>query len=155
MREFYTAVKEDIGEVDPSSQVRMMHDGTEIVFNKPSSGQMALMLSMRGRKGDTTAMAGNFIALFIELADEDTQHYLQSRLLDAKDTFDLDGEGGIFDLWEALAEEWSGHPTKQPSDFQPPRRATGRTSTAPTRAKASTSSRSRSTASSTSSTSGR
>lgn len=146
MKEFYTAVKDDIGVVDVESQVRMKHDDTEIVFNKPSNGQFALMLSMGGRKM-TPAMAGNFIALFIELADEDTQRYLQSRLLDARDTFDLDGEGGIFDLWEALTEEWSGRPTKQPSDFQPPRRATGRSSTAPSRAKGSTSSRSRSTGS--------
>lgn len=155
MREFYTAVKDDLGEVDESDQIRFLHDGTEVVFNKPSNGQMALMLSMGGRKTGTTEMAGNFIALFIELADKETQRYLQSRLLDRNDTFDLDGPGGIFDIWEGLTEEWSGHPTKQPSDYQPPRRATGRSSTAPSRAKGSTSSRSRSTASSTSSTSGR
>lgn len=135
MREFYTAVKDDIGVVDETTQVRMMHDDTEIVFNRPRSGQLAMMMAMGGRKMNMEA-AGGFIALFIELADKPTQRYFQTRLTDADDTFDLESEGGIFDLWEALTEEWSARPTKQPQDFQPPRRATGNTSTAPSRVRA-------------------
>lgn len=135
MREFFTVAKDDIGVVDESKQVRMMHDGTEIVFNEPSSGQLAIMLAMGGRKMSMQA-AGNFIALFIELADRETQRYLEQRLLDSEDNFGLDEPGGIFDLWEALTEEWSARPTKQPLDYQPPRRATGNSSTAPTRVRA-------------------
>lgn len=149
MREFFTAAKDQLGEVevDPDSQVTFKHDGTEVTFNKPSNGQFALMLSMGNRKMDM-AQIGNFIALLIELGDHATQRYLQGRLLDRDDKFDIESEGGIFDLWEALVEEWSARPTRQPSDYQPPRRSTGNGSTARTRAKASTSSRSRSTASS-------
>lgn len=148
MREFFTAAKEDLGEVDPSNQLTFLHDETEVTFNKPSTGQMALMLSMGNRKMTMDQM-GTFIALFIELGDGPTQRYLQSRLLDASDSFDIESEGGIMDMFEALVEDWSARPTKQPSDFQKSRRRTGPASTAPTRAKASTSSRSRSTASST------
>lgn len=153
MREFFTAVQEGPTEVDESTQTVIALDGEELVFNEPVSGQLAIMMSMGSRKLDMAA-AGDFIHLFIELADEDTQRLLRQRLLDRNDTFDLESEGGIFDLWEGLTEEWSARPTKQPRDYQPPRRATGSSSTAPTRVKASTSSASRSTASSTSSTRG-
>lgn len=153
MREFFTAVRDEDEVVDESSQVVMTLDGVELVFNEPSSGQLAMMMAMGSRKLDMTA-AGDFIHLFIELADYDTQRHLRQRLLDRDDTFDLESEGGIFDLWEALTEEWSGRPTKQPRDYQAPRRSTGSASTAPTRVKASTSSASRSTASSTSSSRG-
>lgn len=135
MKEFFTVAKDDIGVVDESKQVRMMHDGNEIVFNEPSSGQLAIMMAMGGRKMSTQS-AGNFIALFLELADPETQRYLENRLLDRDDNFGMEEPGGIFDLWEALTEEWSARPTKQPQDYQPPRRATGHSSTAPSRVRA-------------------
>lgn len=153
MREFFTAVRDEDDVVDESSQIVIALDGEELVFHEPNSGQLAMMMAMGTRKMDLTS-AGHFISLFIELADDATQHLLQSRLLDRKDTFDLESEGGIFDIWEALTEEWSARPTKQPRDYQAPRRSTGSSSTAPTRVKASTSSGSRSTASSTSSSRG-
>lgn len=147
MREFFTAAKDDIGEVNEDDKITFKHDETEVTFYKPSNGQFALMLSMGSRKMDMRQV-GNFIALLVELGDNETQRYLQSRLMDRDDPFDLDSEGGLFDLWEALVEEWSARPTKGPSDFAPPRRSTGKGSTARTRAGGSTSSRSRSTASS-------
>lgn len=150
MREFVTAAARE--EDDEDGKLIFTHDGEEVVFFRPSSGQMALMMSLgvgvtskSKRGGESVA---RFIALFMELMDGDTQDYFESRLLDRRDTFDLDGEGGIFDIWEYLVEEWSARPTNEPSGSQPSRRATGKASTAPSRAKASTSSRSRSTASS-------
>lgn len=147
MREFVTAAKDTIGEVDEDDAIVFKHDNREITFFQPSSGQQAMMLSMGGREMDLKA-AGVFIQLFFEMADDDTQRYLQTRLMDRKDTFDLNSDGGIFDLWEALTEEWSARPTKEPSDFQSPRRATGKASTGSSRVRASTSSRSRSAGSS-------
>jgi hypothetical protein len=147
MKEFITAAKDTLGEVDEESKITFMHDGREITFFEPSTGQQAIMLSMGGRTMDTKTM-GMFIQLFFEMAENDTARYLQSRLLDRDDPFDVNGDGGLFDLFEAITEEWSARPTRQQSDSPKPRRATGRASTGTTRAKASTSSNSRSHASS-------
>jgi hypothetical protein len=148
MKEFLTAAKETLGEVDEDSKITFKHDGRDITFFEPSTGQQAIMLSMGGRTMDVKTM-GTFIQLFFEMADNDTARYLQSRLLDREDTFDVSGEGGIFDLFEAITEEWSARPTRGQSDSPSPRRATGRASTGSSRVKASTSSGSRSRVSST------
>lgn len=147
MKQFVTAASR--GEVRDEEEVSttFVHDGTEVTFFKPSSGQFMLMSSIGVGNRDAKSM-GTFIALFMEIMDEATQSYFEGRLLDRRDPFDIDSEGGIFEIWEYLVEEWSARPTKEPSDYQPPQRATGKRSTAPTRAKASTSSRSRSTAAS-------
>lgn len=147
MKEFFTAAKDTLGEVDPDDLIQFKHDGREVTFYKPSTGQLSIMLAMTTSDMGTRE-AGLFIQMFFEMADDETQRYFQTRLLDRADPFDLDSEGGIFDIWEELAGEWSGKATKQPSDYQPPRRATGTRSTASTRAKGSTSSRSRSRATS-------
>lgn len=148
MREFVTAAKDSIGEVSEDDAFIFLHDGREVKFYKPSSGQASIMMTMGGREMDVR-QAGLFIQLFLELMDDDTRRYFSGRLLDRNDPFsNLKAEGGLFDIWETLMEEWSARPTKQPSDFQPSRRSTGRSSTASSRAKGSTSSRSRSTGSS-------
>lgn len=146
MKDFITEVQDDIGEVDVEDTLTFKHDGREVTFYKPSTGQAAIMLTMTSREMDAKN-AGTFIQLFFELMEEETAKYFQSRLLDRKDSFDLDGPGGIVDIFENISEEWSGKDTKKPSDFQRSQRATGKASTAPSRAKASTSSRSRSRAS--------
>lgn len=149
MKEFLTAAKDTLGEVDEDSKITFKHDGKDITFFEPSTGQQAIMLAMGGRTMDVKTM-GTFIQLFFEMADNDTARYLQGRLLDREDTFDVGGEGGIFDLFEAITEEWSARPTRELSGSPSRRRATGRASTGSSRAKASTSSGSRSRASSTS-----
>lgn len=149
MKEFITAAQEDLGEVDENDVIEFKHDGRDVRFFVPSTGQQAIMLSMGGRDMDTRA-AGTFISLFFEMADDESQRYFQTRLMDRDDrAFDLDTDGGIFDIFDYLTEQWSGKAKKQPSDYQKPQQETGRASTARTRAKASTSSRSRSRASST------
>jgi len=146
MKEFVTAAKDSLGEVDEESKITFKHDGRDITFFEPSTGQQAIMLSMGGRNMDVRTM-GTFIHLFFELADESTAKYLQGRLLDRNDPFDVSGDGGIMELFEAITEEWSARPTREASDSPSPRRATGRASTGRTRAKASTSSTSASRAS--------
>lgn len=147
MKEFVTAAKDSLGEVDEDSKITFKHDEREVTFFEPSTGQQAIMLSMGGRNMDVRTM-GTFIQLFFEMADDDTARYLQSRLLDRNDSFDVGGEGGIMELFEAITEEWSARPTRELSDSPSQRRATGRASTASSRAKASKSSTSASRASS-------
>lgn len=145
MKEFVTAVKNSkTAARNEDEAIIFKHNGTEVKFYKPNDAQQAMMLAMGGRSMSLKA-AGTFIQLFIELGDDDTQRYFQDIMLDANSGFDLKEEGGLFDIWEYITEEWSGKASKQPSDFQPPRRTTGRASTGSTRAKASTSSRSRGT----------
>lgn len=147
MREFTTAAKFDVEEED--EPLVFIHDGREVRFFEPSAGQLAIMATLSMSKEQQTVR--QLMTLFFSVMDEETYEYFESRLMDRKDTFDLDTEGGVLDIYEFLMEEWSGKPSKQPSDYRPPRKSTGRSSTGSTRAKASTSSRSRSTASSTSS----
>lgn len=150
MQDFVTAVRDEDEVEDGDESVTFTHDDREVTFFKPSTGQMALMMSMGGRDMDLKT-AGNFIALFIEMADEDSQRYFQSRLLErpgkGKKVFDLGSPGGIYDIFEKLGEHWGGKKSKQPSDYARPQSSTGRASTATTRAKAPTRSRSRSTGS--------
>lgn len=147
MKEFVTAAKNSKTPArNEDDALVFLHNGTEVKFYKPNDAQQAMMLAMGGRSMSLKA-AGTFIHLFIELGDHDTQKYFQDLMLDAESGFDLKGEGGLFDLWEYIVEEWSGKASKQPSDYQPPRRTTGRASTGSSRAKASTSSRSRGTSS--------
>ena len=149
MKEFITAVADDLGEVDENDVIEFKHDGREVRFFVPSTGQQAIMLSMARRDMDTTA-AGTFISLFFEMMDDETQRYFQTRLMDRNDKgFDLDTEGGVFDIFDELKKEWSGKAKKRPSDFQKSQSTTGPASTGRTRARASTSSRTRSRASST------
>lgn len=147
MKEFVTAAKN--AKTKPRNEddaIEFLHNGTVVKFYKPNDAQQAMMLAMGGRSM-TLKAAGTFIQLFIELGDRDTQRYFQDLMLDAESGFDLQEEGGLFDLWEYITEQWSGKASKQPSDYQSPRRATGRASTGSTRAKGSTSSRSRGTSS--------
>jgi len=149
MQDFVTAVEEELedGEEAEVESVTFKHDEREVTFFKPSTGQMALMMSMGGREMDLKT-AGNFIALFLEMADDDSQRYFQTRLLErpqpGKPVFDLASEGGIYDIFEKLGEHWGGKKSKQPSDYRKPRSGTGKRSTATTPVRARTSSRSRS-----------
>ena len=149
MKEFLTAAADDIGEVDEEDKIVFLHDGRELTFFVPSTGQQAIMLAMARRDSDHRA-AGTFIQLFFEMADLDTQRYLETRLMDREDrAFDMDTEGGIFDIFDHISSEWSPKAPKQPADYQKSPSATGTASKATTRVRASSSSRTRSRVSST------
>lgn len=138
MKEFITAAKAQLAEGEDDGAIEVKHNGTLCRFYEPAEGQEVMMLAMAGRNM-SKKQAGNFIALFIELGDDDTQRYFQDILLDRNSGFGIDG---ILDIWEYLVAEWSGKATPPPSDSPKPRRSTGPASTGRTRA--STSSRSRS-----------
>lgn len=146
MREFLTAARDDFSPEDTDSVI-MKHDGREVEFYEPSTAQAALLMQLGRAKADHNSVSA-FMALMFEIMEEGTQTYFQNRLMDRLDPFDVDGEGGLFEIWSALSEHWSARPTQAPTDYQPSQRASGRASTASSRAKASTSSRSRSRASS-------
>jgi hypothetical protein len=148
MKEFVTAAKPGTGTRNEDDAIEFLHNGTVVKFYKPNDAQQAMMLAMGGR-GMSLKAAGTFIQLFIELGDHDTQNYFRDLMLDSESGFDLTEEGGLFDLWEYITEEWSGKASKQPSDYLSPQRKTGRASTGSTRVRASTSSASRGRASST------
>lgn len=148
MKDFLASAKPDFAEISEENAISFEHWGTPVKFYEPSDGQQVMMLSMGGRQM-TTEAAGNFIHLFINLGDDETQRYLKEILLDRESGFGLNTEGGIFDIWEGLMEEWSGKATEPVSDSPVSPRGTGRASTASSRAKASGSSASRSRVSST------
>lgn len=149
MKEFITAAADTLGDVDAEDVIEFKLDDVVCRFFTPSTGQQAIMLAMGRRGDDDPKAAASFISLFFEMADDSTQRHLETRLMDRRDTFDLDSEGGIFDIFDYISEQWSPKAKKQPADFQKSQSGTGTASTGRTRARASTSSRSRSTASST------
>ena len=149
MKEFITAAADTLGEVNDEDVIEFKLDDRVCTFYTPSVGQQAIMLAMGRRDTMDPRAAGTFISLFFEMADDETQRHLETRLMDRRDTFDLDSEGGIFDIFDHISSQWSPKAPKRPADYQKSQSTTGRGSTAPTRARASTSSRSRSTASST------
>lgn len=146
MKEFITAANGFKPESEDAFE--FMLDGREMVIYHPNTAQLAIMMTItRGELGKE--QASTFMQLFFSLFEGEDAAYLQGRLMNRRDPFDLDSEGGMLDIWEALlADVTANRPPASPTDFQPSQRATGRGSTASSRAKASTSSRSRSRASS-------
>lgn len=149
MKDFVTSAKGTIGKKrDPKTATKFKVDGVPVVFFEPMPGQAAIMMTMGTREINLEASA-LFVQLFFDLMDDHTRRHLTTRLLDADDPFEMESEGGIFDIWENLIKEWSGKKAiNMPSDYQPPRRVTGKSSTGTSPVRASTSSRSRSRASS-------
>lgn len=144
MKEFIKAAKDEDNAVDNGDATTFTHWGREVTFYQPSSGQQLMMLAMGGR-GMSKDSAGRFIQLFIELGDEDTQQYFHDLMMDRKSGFDLSTEGGLFDVWESLMEEWSGKDSAKPSASRKSASGAGKGSTGTTRRRASASSGSRST----------
>jgi hypothetical protein len=107
VKEFVKAASSQTNEVAEEDVLITKHWGTEVAFIKPSEGQFLMMLAMGGRNMDLKAV-GNFIQLFIELGDEETQRYFQTLLSDRESGFSVFGEGGIFDIWDEIIKEWSG-----------------------------------------------
>jgi hypothetical protein len=108
------------------------HWGTEVAFIKPSEGQFLMMLAMGGRSMDLKAV-GNFIHLFIELGDDETQRYFQTLLADRDSGFGVFNEGGIFDIWDEIVKEWSGKAQPKPAASPVPASETMPVSTARSR----------------------
>lgn len=156
MKEFSTAVaREGESPQQERDSVTFIHDEREVTFYEPSSGQLAIMSTVRASKEIGMKELRVLMGFFFGMMDEETAEYFEDRMMDPLDILsDIEAEGGMLDIMDYLQEEWSGKVSKQPSDYQESRKQTGRSSTGSTRAKASTSSHSRTRASSTSSKSG-
>lgn len=150
--EFTTAAREVEEEdyTDEERYVPVTLDGRKITFERPSTAMLVAISGITGQVSDDeidSEFVETYMGMFFNLMVEDgDKRHIRNRLLNRKDPFD---ENSILQIMEGIVAHWSGRPTKRPSDFQESRSATGRSSTARTRAKASTSSASRRAGSST------
>lgn len=143
MKEFIKATTSEQDQKAAESEViTFMHWGREVRFYEPSDGQQLMMISMGGRNMSKDA-ASKFVQLVVALGDRDTQEYLNDLMFDRNSGFGLKVDGGLFDIWETIVEEWSGKDSEKPSGSAKSRSAAGRSSTGTSRRRASTSSASR------------
>lgn len=154
MREFTTAVGRVEGHQLPGKPITFRHDGREVTFNRPTETQIALLATAVGGYGGDMAGTTTIIAMFFEMAEDQTARYFRGRLFDRTDPFDLVGDGGLLDILTSLMEEWTGNPTQSPPASTSAQRPTGGRSTAKRASKVLTSSPSPQTDSATPSTSG-
>jgi sugar lactone lactonase YvrE len=143
LKEFIKAVQseQDQREAEEGA-ITFIHWGKEVTFYEPSDGQQLMMLSMGGRNMSKDS-AGKFIQLVIALGDDETQEYFNDLMMDRKSGFTLKGDGGLFDIWETISEEWSGKASEKPSGSRKSPSATGKRSTGTSPRRVSTSSASR------------
>lgn len=130
MKEFVTAVQRQEEETQEApSGIQVKVDGRILTFYRPQEGQVAVLMAATGRHsrdGDKVAGIINFLA---SVCDDADSFYLETRLLDRRDPFDM---GNVQDILEHLMGEWSGRPTKQPSGSGESPKTGGQNSTPPT-----------------------
>lgn len=88
----------------------------------PSPGQVAVLMSSIGR-GMTmqTAIAG-VINFFVAILDEDDAGFIERKLLNGRDPFDLPD---VQEIIEYLVGEWSGNPSVSLSGSSPSQKRSG------------------------------
>lgn len=129
-----------INEVDEKGNVV---NSVECHAYAPEDGNiMMLMADLVSRRAGIAQQIAGLVDFITDVLDEESRDYIVRRLMDRTDPFGITDLRGIVDY---LMEEWSGRPTKQPSDYLPSRKVGGQKSTPRTRK--STSSVSRRTAS--------
>lgn len=134
MKEFVTAVQaEDDADIFPDVEFKV--DGEALTAYGPTSGQYALMIAAMGDMVSTPQYIATSINFLFSLLDTEDRQYIQQKLFDREDPF---GAREIADILVFLVEEWSGRPTKSPSDSATSRSNGGRKSTATKRTGAST-----------------
>lgn len=125
--EFETAARAATENTDEGTILLL--DGEELRYYKPSGGQIAMAMAMtEARKSSQSKVAG-LIDFFMSIFDTDSQKYLQARLFDREDTFDVDTQGGINDILDALYVEWGARPTRRSSGSTELPASTGPSST--------------------------
>lgn len=150
-KEFNTAARKALASTDAElpQPVTVTVDSREVTFQPATEGQIALILAALSDTSGTLNGIATVINFFFSLLDptklevqdgEDDSgladamskldsdiRYFKLRLLDGNDPFD---GGDVIDIVSYLIEEWTAHPTKQPSDFMPSHKNGGRKSTA-------------------------
>jgi hypothetical protein len=159
VREFNTAARTAVvrDDGDQPLPVTVKVDGREVTFQPATEGQIALILAALSDTSGTLNGIATIINFFfslldpskLESEDEDDDEalervraqldsdvrYFKLRLLDHDDPFD---GGDICDIVIHLIEQWTGNPTKKPSDFMQSQKHGGPRSTAKRRSTAST-----------------
>lgn len=124
-REFNTAVRStDEQKAEQGTAVPLKIDGQEIVFNGPTSSQLAMVIF--GAQGSFTQQVAAFINFFFAVLPKEHHGEFRRRLWDAEDPFD---DAMVADIVKHLIEEWSGNPTQQSPASTPTQQPTGETST--------------------------
>lgn len=107
MQEFNTAVKEVTGETDEGIAFKI--DGEELRAYKPSDGQLAMLMASLGRGSSETDSVAGVINFFVKVLDSSGAKYIENRLLDRDDNFELEQ---VEKVMEWLVGQWSGRPTQ-------------------------------------------
>ena len=110
MKEFKTALR--AADKPDEESLTFKVDGHELVCFMPTPAQFAYAMSSVGRRRDTGEKLAGIIDFFVEVLDEESQQYIENRLLDRKDPFGLEEVSAIM---EWMVEEWTGRPTEPPS----------------------------------------
>jgi hypothetical protein len=97
----------------------------ELTVKPPTTGQLALFINRgAGRSGRGIGAVTGILEFFSDITDEDNWQMLKDLLRDGLDI------GVLAEISTYLIGEWSGRPTRSPSEPSPTRRTTGRKSTA-------------------------
>ena len=128
MKEFTTAAKAVAASGDGAvgEILKAKVDGREIAFHPPTEGAMAVLLAASAGLMPDMEAAANYINFFFSLVDDRDSRYLRQKLFSDEDDFGLDE---IKDITVWLIEEWSGRPTKSPSDYMQSQHSGGQRST--------------------------
>lgn len=130
MREFVTAVEDAVAEEeDQEPGLVFSIDGQEMRAYKPTEGQFALLMVAMGRHASNMDQFAGIIDFFISVLDEQSEHYVISRMQTRDNIIPLEN---IVEIMEWMIEEWGGRPFQKPSVSTSSRRNGGRKSTART-----------------------
>jgi len=141
-------------EVEESNDVA---DDIEVQFStgqtirvwEPTNGQIALLLAAFSEESESTDSANSILTFYKNITDADGYKVVKDFLAnpDIPNSFEQ-----LVRLTNLVIEEFTGNPTKQPTDYLPSRRSSGQNSTARPQRRASTPARSRRSGSATGST---
>lgn len=120
-REFTTSLRrrlEEEEQIEVEYPIEFVLDGETLYFMHPTASHMAIMAVIRTGRMDADSI-GSMFSTVQRLAAPETWNYLQSRLLDPSDPFEIghnedvddEDETMLSDIVVALFEEYSGRPT--------------------------------------------
>jgi len=127
IKEFTTAARE--AQAEDNTALPFVVDGHECIGYKPDAAQFAVLMASISRSNDWSQQIAGVINFFASILDQPSHAYLTGRLLDRDDSFGIEDVQHII---EWMVEEWTGRPTRQPSDFMQSRQHGGQRSTQPT-----------------------
>jgi hypothetical protein len=124
VKEFTTAVEK--ADKDEEAPLEFSVDGVLCHGYYPGEGQLAYLLASTGRHSTAQEQIAGLINFFVAVLDDDSHTYVVNRLLDRRDEFGIEQ---VQSIMEWMVGEWSGRPTKSPSDSTSSPPNTGQSST--------------------------